>query len=130
MGKKQGWTPLIPGTLANDFNFGSVFDQLEQTYNVLVAHTDTAVAGGLTDEMLLVGTMDIDIAFPSILIMRLEPIEPDNTGGNEIAFFFPVRGRRRRNSPAKNRVQWLVAPDFLINSEPAKRRLKATRGLA
>jgi hypothetical protein len=112
-------------TLANNLNFSSSFDQIKETSYVFVPHADTTMTGRLTDQVLLIGAMDIDKTFPSVLVVKFDTVQPKNAGSDEVAFFIPVGWTGDRYTSPKDGVQWLVASDFLINPKTPERRLEA-----
>jgi hypothetical protein len=112
-------------TLAEDFNFSSSFYQIKQTRYVLVPHANAAMTSRLTDQVFFISAMDVDKTFASVLVVGLDAIQPKNAGGDEVAFFFPIRRIGDRHAAAKNGVHRFVASDFLINPKTAERRLKA-----
>ena len=116
-------------TLANNLNFTSSFYQFKETCYVFVTHTDTTMTSRLTNQVLFIGAMDIDKTFPSVLVVGFDAIQPKNAGSDEVTFFIPVERIGDRYAPAKDGVQRLAAPDFLINPETAERRLEALRCL-
>jgi hypothetical protein len=83
----------------------------------------------LTDQVLFIGAMDIDKAFPSVLVMGFDTIQPKNPGSDEVAFFIPVGGIGDRYAPKEDGVQRLVASNFLVNPKTPERRLEASRCL-
>jgi hypothetical protein len=112
-------------TLANDFNFSSSFYQIKEIRYVLVPHTNTTMTGRVPNQVFFVGAMNIDKAFASVLVVGLDAVQPEDARGNEVTFFVPVGGIGDRYPSAKDGVQRLVAPDFLIDPKTTERRLEA-----
>jgi hypothetical protein len=112
-------------TLTNDFNFSSSFYQVKETGDVIVPHSNTTMTNRLADQVFFIGAMDINKTFASVFVVGFDPVQPENARSNEVTFFIPVRGIGDRHPSAKDGVQRLVAPDFLINAEAPERRLEA-----
>jgi hypothetical protein len=122
-GKRQIFSLML--TLANDFNFSSSFYQIKESYYVIISHSNTTMTNRLADQMFFIGAMDINKAFSSVSVVRFDPVQPENTGGNEIIFPIPVRGIGGRHPAAKDGLQRLVATDFLIDTKTTEWRLEA-----
>src|SRR5258708_38736803 len=92
-------------TLANNLNFSSSFYQIKETRYVFVAHTDTTMTSRLTNQVLFIGAMDIDKAFPSVLFVGFYAIQPKNAGSVELTFFIPVGRIGDRYEPSEDGLQ-------------------------
>ena len=64
--------------LSNNLDKNTDFNQVEQANDIRVAHPYTTIAGRLSDELFLIRTVDVDVAFLGIRIVLVQAIEPEN----------------------------------------------------
>ncbi len=65
---------------------GSLVDPVEQIDHVVVPKADAPVAGWGSDEVLLIGSVDVNIALTGIGVLRIESFKPEDSSKHEILF--------------------------------------------
>lgn len=65
---------------------GSFANPVEEIDHIVVAKPDASVAGRGSDEVLLIGSVDVNIALTGIGVLRIESFKPEDPCEHEILF--------------------------------------------
>ena len=79
------------------------------------------MAGRLSDQMFLVGSVDIDLAVAGVPIRVLESLEPEDAGEDPVLFPARLRDFSGRQAAFKNRPSGGLPTKFSTDSEPPER---------
>ena len=70
--------------LGHDANGSADFHELKQGEHILRGEADAAVGGWRAEELRFVGAVDVDVAGAGVGVVRIQPVERQNTGQNGI----------------------------------------------
>ena len=83
---------MVRGGLGGDFDSGADGDEIVELGHVGIPKADTAGAGGLADEVLAIGTVDVDVAVFARFVVIFLSVEPENASEDQILFFHRIGG--------------------------------------
>jgi len=114
----------------DDFDLNSGGHLLKKGCNIPISHPDTSVAAWLPNQLLVVGSMNVDVAVPGVGVALFEALKPENAGDDEVigapgAFEgddFPRGDPAFEDHPERGFVT-----DHLGNGEMAQGGLEASR---
>ena len=66
------------------YDWGSFDYQIVKFGNIGISHANAAVAGGLSNLVLMVGAVDINITVQGVRIVGVEAVKPKDAGLNEV----------------------------------------------
>lgn len=81
---------------------GSLVNPVEQIDHVVVPKADASVAGRGSDEVLLIGSVDVNVALTGIDVLRIESFKPEDPSEHEILFPSLIRNLSGRNTAAED----------------------------
>lgn len=85
-----------------DLDVGSLVNPVEQNDHVVVPKTNTSVAGRGSDEVLLIGSVDVNVALTGIGVLRIESFKPEDSSEHEILVPSLFRNLSGRNTASED----------------------------
>lgn len=96
---------------------GSFANPVEEIDHVVVAQPDASVAGSGSDEVLLIGSVDVNVALTGIGVLRIETFEPEDPREHEILFSSLLRNLSGGQTAAEDHSCRGVLADLLSYPE-------------
>lgn len=81
---------------------GSLVNPAEEIDHVVIPQADASVAGRGSDEVLLIGSVNVNVALTGIGILRIESFKPEDPGEHEILFPSLFRKLSGRNTATED----------------------------
>ena len=99
---------------------GSLVNPAEKIDHIVVPKADASVAGRGSDEVLLIGSMDVNVAVAGIGVLRIESFKPEDPGEHEILFPSLIRNLSGRNTAAEDHPCRCALADLLGYHEASR----------
>lgn len=81
---------------------GSHVNPVEEINHVVVPNTNASVAGRGSDEVLLIGSVDVNVALTAIGVLRIESFKPEDSSEHEILVPSLFRNLSGRNTASED----------------------------
>lgn len=111
--------------LGFDKNLRAKRNSLEEIDDIGIPHPDTAVAGGLSDLVFMLRSMDIDVALPRVGVVLLQSVKPEDPARNQVLSLGKRIAGPERNPCAKHGSERHAIADLFADPETSERRLQA-----
>lgn len=99
---------------------GSLVNPAENIDHIVVPKADASVAGRGSDEVLLIGSMDVNVALAGVGVLRIESFKPEDPGEHEILFPSLFRNLSGRNTAAEDHSCRCALADLLGYPEASR----------
>ncbi len=109
-----------------DFHQGSLGDAFKEIHHVVVVQADATMTGRAPNPIFLIGAMKIDVTIACVRIMRVESLQPENPGEDEILLPSGPRENAGGQTSLEDHPDGFSLTNFLADSKISGRRAKAS----